>query len=89
MLKDKTDVESIKIYIITEGQNPFDLDQVLEVLVNITTRKIALQDVQKSLENISEKGRSAFKTFVNERLEDGHIKGFWDPLGRITVLTFF
>jgi len=88
MLKDKTDVESVKEYITTEGQNPFNLDQVSEALVNITTGKIASQEVQKSLENIPEKGKSAFETFVNERLGDGHIKRFWDPLGRIIVLTF-
>jgi len=50
------------------------LDQVSEALVNITTGKIASQEVQESLANISEKGRSAFETFVNERLGDGQIK---------------
>jgi len=56
--------------------------------VNITTGKIASQEVQESLGNIPEKGRSAFETFVNERLGDGHIKRFWDPLGMIIVLSF-
>ena len=88
MLKNKTDVESIKQYITTKGQNQFDLDQVLEGLVNITTGKIASQEVQESLGNIPEKGRSAVETFVNKRLGDEHIKRFLDSLGRIIVLTF-
>jgi len=38
--------------------------------------------------HIPEKGRTAIETFANERFGEEHTKDFWDPLQRITLLTF-
>lgn len=78
----------MKEYIVSQCQNPFNLDEVPESLLNITTGQMASQEVENSLKCIPEKGKAAYEDFVKERIGTEHSKSFWDPLKKETVLTF-
>lgn len=61
--KDQNDVTRIKEYISEQCQNPFNLDSVPAKLVNITTGQVKTEEVEKSLKEGPEKGKSTMENF--------------------------
>ena len=86
--RDKKDVKNITEYLLSQCQDPFNHDDVPESLVNITTGQVASEEVENSLQNIPEKGKTVGDSFIKERLREKPTKSFWDPLKKTTVLTF-
>ena len=54
--KDRKDVKDMKEYLYSQCQDPFDLDDVPDHLMNITTGKIASREVEDSTKGIPERG---------------------------------
>ena len=54
--KDRKDVKNMKEYLYSQYQDPFDLDDVPDHLMNITTGKIASREVDDSTKGIPERG---------------------------------
>lgn len=86
--RDKNDLKDMKEYLESQCQNPFNLDEVPERLVNITTGQVASEHVENSLKGIPEKGKTLVDSFIRERLGVESTKSFWDPLKKATVSTF-
>ena len=51
--KDQNDVKDIK----EQCQNPFDLESVATSLVNITSGRVASEEVEESMKGVPQKGR--------------------------------
>jgi hypothetical protein len=85
--KDQNDVTRIKGFISEQCQNPFDLDSVPTKLVNITTGQVATEDVEKSLTEGPEKGKSMMERFTKERMVEKST-GFWEPIKKTPLATF-
>ena len=75
-------------YLYSQCQVPFDLDDVPDRLMNITTGQMASQEVEDSAKGIPGRGKVVFDDFVKERLGNDPTKGFWEPLKKCTVSTF-
>ena len=58
MTRDKSDVSSVKDYIIKHCQNPFDVDTLPNGLINITTGQVATKVVADCLTTIPERGKN-------------------------------
>lgn len=86
--RDKADVIAIKEYVKDHCQNPFDLENIPNELVNITTGQIANKVVEESLISIPEKGKIILNNFLAACLIDGEIKSFWNAIPKSTVATF-
>ena len=74
--KDRKDVKDMKEYLYSQCQDPFDLDDVPDHLMNITTGQIASREVEDSMKGIPERGKVVFDDFVKQRLGDEPTKGF-------------
>jgi hypothetical protein len=78
VLKDETDVTKV-IDLITQNQNPFDLDTVPPKLVNIITGQVASPEVAKSLHGFLEMGKEKHRYFMENKLVNvSKSKSFWD-----------
>ena len=78
----------MKEYLYSRCQDPFDLDDVPDHLMNITTGQIASREVEDSMKGIPERGKVIFDDFVKQRLGDEPTKGFWEPMQKCTMSTF-
>jgi len=73
--KDKKDVKDTTEYLLSQCQDPFNHDDVLASLVNITTSQVSSKKVENSPRNIPEKGKTVVDGFIKERLgEKAHEK---------------
>ena len=81
--KDRKDVKDMKEYLYSQCQDPFDLDGVVDYLMNITTGQIASQDVKDSMKGIPERGKVILDDFVKEQLGDEPTKSLWEALKHI------
>ena len=86
--KNIKDVKNMKEYLYSQCQDPFDLDDVPDHLMNITTGQIASREVEDSMKGIPERGKVIFDDFVKQRLGDEPTKGFWEPMQKCTMSTF-
>ena len=86
--KERKDAKSIKEYLYSQCQDPFDLDNVSDCLINITTGQIVSQEVQDSMKGFPDKGKVVFDHFVKKKLGNEPTKSFWEPLKKCTVSTF-
>ena len=86
--KDRKDVKDLKEYLYSQCQDPFDLDDVPDHLMNITTGQIASREVEDSVKGIPERGKVIFVDFVKQRLGDEPTKCFWEPMQKCTMSTF-
>ena len=86
--KDRKDVKDIKEYLYSQRQDPFDLDDVLDRLMIITSGQMASQEVEDSAKGIPDRGKVVFDDFVKEQLGDDPTKGFWESLKKCSVSTF-
>ena len=66
----------MKEYRYSQCQGPFDLDDVPDHLLNITTGQIASCGIEDSMKGIPERGKVVFDDFVKQRLGDEPTKGF-------------
>ena len=55
--KDQNDVKVIKEYIKEQCQDLFDLESVVTSLVNITSGRVASEEVEQSMKGVPQKGR--------------------------------
>ena len=90
MITDLNNVKQVRDYILNHCQDPFDLSDVPEKLINIVSGQVASAAVEKSLASLLSTGKALYQGFVDERLVEGKekIKGIWDALPRKTALTF-
>ena len=86
--KDRKDVKDMKEYLCSQCQDPFELNDVPDHLMNITTGQIASREVEDSMKGIPERGKVVFDDFVKQRLGDKPTKGFWEPMRKCTMSTF-
>ena len=61
--KDQNDVKIIKAYIKEQCQDPFYLESVATSLVNITSGRVASEEVEKSMKGVPQKGREMVNQF--------------------------
>ena len=88
MSRDKSDVTTIKDYIMKHCQNPFDVDTIPNKLINISTGQIATKAVEERLTSIPERGKTIVQKFITERLMDGGTISYWDSIPKGTAVTF-
>lgn len=87
VLWDAEDVSRVQEYILNHCQDPFNLKEVAEGLINIVSSRIASKPVEESLRSLPEKGKVAYEMFIKERLvEQKH--SFWDAIPKRPALTF-
>ena len=86
--KDRRDVQDVKEHLYSQCQDPFDLSNVPDHLVNITTGQMASTEVEDSMKCIPDRGKVIFDDFVKERLGEEPAKHFWEPLKKCKVSTF-
>ena len=85
MLETNSDVLKVLDGCLNQFENPFDL----ESLVNITTGKVAPKEIEASLTQIPDKGKTILENFLTERLvEDQKELSFWDAQKKTAILTF-
>ena len=75
----------IKEY-LSECLNPFD--SAPAKLVNIATGQVATKEVEKSLMQGLEKGKTMMENFVQERLVETK-RGFWEPIQTMPLKTLY
>ena len=88
MTKDQNYVKVIKEYIKEQCQDPFDLESVATSLVNITSGRVASEEVEESMKGVPQKGREMFNQFTKERFGDEKKRNFRDPIPKTVVRTF-
>ena len=88
LVKDIADVKNVQAYIVNHCQDPFNLSEVPQNLVNIVSGQVASPEVEKSLTSLPEIGKALYQEFVDDRLVEGKKKCFWDPIPRKLALTF-
>ena len=59
-------MKDMKEYIYSQCQDPFDLDDITDHLMNITTGQIASREVEDSMKGIPERGKVVFDDFVKQ-----------------------
>jgi len=64
--RDRKDVQAMKEYLSTQCQDPFNLDEVSEQLINITTSQVASLEVENSLKGIPQRGKDIAKEFISK-----------------------
>ena len=88
MTKDQNDVKVFKEYVKEQCQDPYHLASVATSLVNITSGRVASEEVEKSMKGVPQKGREMFNQFTKERLGDEKKRNFWDPIPNTVVKIF-
>ena len=58
--KDQNYDKVIMEYIKEQCQDPFDLERVVTSLVNITSGRVASEEVEESMKGVPQKGREMF-----------------------------
>ena len=87
--RDHSDVLKVLDGCLNQFENPFDLESVPTGLINITTGKVAPKEVEASLTQIPDKGKTILEKFLTERLvEDQKELSFWDAQKKTSILTF-
>ena len=87
--RDHSDVLKVLDGCLNQFENPFDLESVPTGLVNITTGKVAPKEIEASLTQIPDKGKTILEKFLTERLvEDQKELSFWDAQKKTAILTF-
>ena len=87
--RDHRDVLKVLDECLNQFENPFDLESVPTSLVNITTCKAAPKEIEASLTQIPDKGKTLLEKFLTERLvEDQKELSFWDAQKKTAILTF-
>lgn len=77
------------VNVITNSQNPFDIETVPSELVNIITGQVASPEVAKSLTGFLDEGRQKHTEFMEKRLAPvSKSVSFWDPETRKKIVTF-
>ncbi len=67
----------------------YDLDNVPDDLINISTGMVATPEVQNSLSTMIQQSVNDYQIFVNQRLmSESKCKSFWDPGSCTKLLTF-
>lgn len=87
LARDERGVQKV-LEMISQNQNPFDLNTVPSKLTNIISGKVASDEVEKSLTTFLNTGAQRQAAFTAERLLDAGTKSFWDPESRVKVSTF-
>jgi len=78
--KDQRDVQAIKDFVKEECQDPLDIENVLDTLVNITSGQVTLKEVKESTKGVPEKDEDLLNQFIKERLSKEKTKSFGDPI---------
>ena len=86
--KDRKDAKDMTEYLYIQCQDPFDLDDVPNHLMNITTGQIALREVENSMKGVPDRGKVVFDDFVEQQHGDESTKGFREPIKKCTLSTF-
>ena len=87
--RDHSDVLKVLDGCLNQFENRFDLESVPTGLVNRTTGKIAPKEIEASLTQIPDKGKTILEKFLTERLvEDQKELSFWDAQKKTAILTF-
>ena len=81
-------MQDVKEYVYSQCQDRFDLSNVPDHLVNISTGQMASTEVEDSMKCIPDRGKVIFDDFVKERLGEEPAKHFWEPLKKCKVSTF-
>ena len=71
MITDVKNVKQERDYILNHCQDPFDLSDVPEKLINIVGGQVASAAVEKSLASLLSTGKALYQGFVDERLVEG------------------
>ena len=83
LARDVTDVDKISDALISQFQNPFDLETVPSALVNIVTGHIASKTAEESLTTLQETGRQKIDAICRATAcAEQHLQEFWGCSGK-------
>ena len=76
---------TLKNIIYSQCQDLFDLSNVPDHLMNITTAQKASTEVDNSTNCIPDRSKVIFNDFIKEWLGETPVKHFWEPLKKCKV----
>jgi hypothetical protein len=87
MKRDEQQVADLISHLQEKMINPFDIQQYLPELINVSTGIKASKEVQESLLKSVDTGNAMVKTFVGSALSVGKCGSFYGPIKRSNIKT--